>query len=201
MRRVPEARRRSASCTIFATVSAASFLLVPITPLGPRLIQPTTYSPREREPVVAHAAAIVADQAAALVERHVVDGTAAVADRAQHEPAFDLLQLTPVATARRPPVASGSIRLRTTRTPRHRTVLAVTQQRDGRAQEAQADAMAVPRRLAVGVLAQQLDVAPRGGVGLLLEPARRCARRARGRRRRRARRRAPARRARAAPDS
>ena len=40
----------SASSTIRATVSAASFLLVPITPDGPRLIQPTAYSPRRAAP-------------------------------------------------------------------------------------------------------------------------------------------------------
>jgi hypothetical protein len=43
-------RPASASATILATVSAASFLLVPITPLGPRLIHPTTYSPRRERP-------------------------------------------------------------------------------------------------------------------------------------------------------
>ncbi len=57
--RAPPAGRRSAgrvaacpagkrSSSIASTVSCASFLLVPITPDGPRLIQPTTYSPRRR---------------------------------------------------------------------------------------------------------------------------------------------------------
>ena len=36
---------RARSASIASTVSCASFLFVPITPEGPRLIQPTTYSP------------------------------------------------------------------------------------------------------------------------------------------------------------
>ena len=40
----------ASSSRIRATVSAASFLLVPITPDGPRLIQPTQYSPGPTRP-------------------------------------------------------------------------------------------------------------------------------------------------------
>ena len=44
LRRVP-VRPCSRSATIEVTVSAESGLLVPMTPLGPRLIQPATYTP------------------------------------------------------------------------------------------------------------------------------------------------------------
>ena len=73
----------SRSSRIRATVSVASFLLVPMTPDGPRLTQPTTYSPTSCSPLVAeHAPAEVGDQAAALVERDAGQRRAAVADRA-----------------------------------------------------------------------------------------------------------------------
>ena len=59
-------RAGSRSSKRWSTVSWASFLLVPITPLGPRLIQPTAYWPSTWSPVSgsSDAAALVADDAA-----------------------------------------------------------------------------------------------------------------------------------------
>ena len=45
-----DAPRRATSASSEVTVSTASDLLVPITPVGPRLIQPVTYSPAEKSP-------------------------------------------------------------------------------------------------------------------------------------------------------
>ena len=86
-----------------ATVSWASFLLVPITPDGPRLIQPTAYWPGTCSPRlwIGHPAALVGDHAAALVERDPVQPDALVADRAEDEPALDRLALAGVASADR----------------------------------------------------------------------------------------------------
>ena len=80
------AARRSSSSS--STVSVASFLFVPMTPLGPRLIQPATYTPgpRTRPPSFG----IVA---AALVERDAGERDAAVADAAEDEPARERLAL------------------------------------------------------------------------------------------------------------
>ena len=65
----------SRSSTILATVSAASFLLVPMTPDGPALDPADDVLAGWASPVLgADAPADVADQAAALVERDVVDG-------------------------------------------------------------------------------------------------------------------------------
>ena len=57
-------RPASRSSKIESTVSWASFLLVPITPLGPRLIQPTAYWPGDLLAGlgVEHAAALVGDR-------------------------------------------------------------------------------------------------------------------------------------------
>ena len=64
-----------------STVSWESFLLVPITPVGPRLIQPTTYSlrlPSTRPSVFGIVAAFV-------VERQPRGGHTAVADRPHYQ--------------------------------------------------------------------------------------------------------------------
>ena len=82
-RRDPRAR--------MSTVSWASRLLVPMMPVGPRLIQPTTYSPGSGAVVTEDAAAVVRDHRAALVEGEALERRPAVADRAEHEPALDLL--------------------------------------------------------------------------------------------------------------
>src|ERR671931_394972 len=66
---------RSASSISFTIVSVASFLFVPITPDGPRLIQPTAYSPGVGCPSSS------------------VTRPPAVADRAQHQPALEHLFL------------------------------------------------------------------------------------------------------------
>ena len=63
------ARPSAASASSAATVSRASCLLVPTTPLGPRLIQPATYSPGDGLPVAEHPAGLVRHRAGALVDR------------------------------------------------------------------------------------------------------------------------------------
>ena len=73
-------------------VSCESFLLVPITPDGPRLIQPTTN-------IVATAvdpAVAVGNGPALLVERQPGRGYAAIADRADHQLHGHLLALAGV---------------------------------------------------------------------------------------------------------
>ena len=135
--RVAAARPASRSSRTRATVSVAHFLFVPITPLGPRLIQPTAYSPTERLAVVADdAAALVADRAAGLVERDAGERRAAVADRAQDEPARDDLL---VARRARAEVLVDLVAHDAQ--PGDRAVLAVAEHRDRRAQEAQLDAV------------------------------------------------------------
>ena len=76
------------------------------------------------------------------------------------------------ATARSEPPEPSSIRLRTTRSPADRLAVAV-EDLQRRAQEAHDDAVALALRLARGVVAQDLDVALRGGVGGVgLQPGR-----------------------------
>ena len=121
--------------------------------------------------LVAHSAADIPDQSAALVERNVVDGPAAIADGAQDQPALDLLALTrwhrPKSTA---PVGLDPVARERKR--RDRSVVAVAQQGDGGAQKPQADAVGLTPRLARCKLAQQLHIAPGRRVGLLSEPTR-----------------------------
>src|SRR3954454_18460672 len=111
--------------------------------------------------VAGHPAALVADQAAALVERDPGQRQAAVADRAQHEPAGDDLLLVRGHGAQ----AAARVGLdAVAHHPHagHRAVLTLAEDLHRRAQEAQLDLALVPVRLASRVLAQQLDVAPRG---------------------------------------
>ena len=146
-------------------MSAASFLFVPMTPDGPRLTQPTTYSPHSCSPAVAgHAPALVADQPALVVERDAAERHAAVADRAEHEPAGDdLLLARGDGAAVLDPVLDDA-------DAGHRAVLAVAEDLDRRAQEAQLDAPVVAVRLALRVVAQDLDVALVGRLALALQP-------------------------------
>ena len=156
-------RRRS----IASTVSWASFLFVPITPEGPRLIQPTTYSPGSGVAGrgVEHAAPVVGDHAAALVEGNAGQRDAAVADRAEDETRRDRLallgRLGAQAAARQPATSS----LRTSSTAPRRPCSS-GMKADGREQEAQHDRAWRGPRGGARVGAQDLDVAPRGDVGL-----------------------------------
>src|SRR3954471_22135100 len=122
--------------------------------------------------VADHPAAVVADHAAALVERDPGQRQAAIADRAQHEPAGDDLLLVGGDGAQ----AAARVGLDAVAHHAHaghRAVLALAEDLHRRAQEAQLDLALVPVRLASRVLAQQLDVAPRGAVGLVRgEPGR-----------------------------
>ncbi|MDP9346596.1 MAG: hypothetical protein M3P44_12930, partial [Actinomycetota bacterium] len=99
------------------------------------MIQPTTYSPR-RAGLVADAPALVADQPAALVERDAVQRAAAVADRAQHEPALDHLLLTGGHRPHAPVVVLVELVDRDAHAG-HRAVLALAEDLERRAQEAQ----------------------------------------------------------------
>ena len=87
--------------------------------------------------LVAHAAAVVADQPARGVEGHVADGPAGVADRAEHEPAADDLLLAGRRRRGRPRSGCGR---RAGRSP------LVAEDLDRRAPELQADAPAVGAR-------------------------------------------------------
>ena len=83
------------SSSMHVTDSTESGLLVPTTPLGPRLIQPEVYRPmigclRLR---IDHAAALVEDDAPAIVKGHIRQRHAAIADRAEHQPRLDLFKL------------------------------------------------------------------------------------------------------------
>ena len=192
-RRLGELLPASPSATIFATVSAASFLFVPMTPDGPRLIQPERRTRRGAGGAVllAHAPALVADQAAPLVERDVVDRLAAVADRAQDDAALDLLLLAGGrrrAARRSRPARCGCARRRM---PLTGPSSPATEDRDRRAQELQRHAVwllplggcAARSRLRISTLLL------RGRARLLGQPLSRCARRAPARRGRRSRRR------------
>ena len=95
------------SSSIAATVSTESGLLVPMTPLGPRLIQPDAYSPVTTRPRVGieHAPLLVQDHAPALVERHAGQRDAPVPHRAKHQADIEILVLAGgprIEAARRP---------------------------------------------------------------------------------------------------
>ena len=136
---------------------------------GPRLIQPTAYSPGSGVAVVVgHAAAVVADQAAALVERHAGQRAAAVADRAQHQAAVDDLLLAGGDGAQR----RRGVRLDAGCAPRAAPLTAPSSPSPRistrRAQEAQLDPVRLARcgsRCAYSL--QDVDVAARGRVGLV----------------------------------
>ena len=92
--RRPRSRPARASSSNSSTVSVASFLLVPITPVGPRLIQPVQKTPGTGAPSVStHAAAGVRDDAPLLVERNAREPDAVIPDAAQHDPARNRLLL------------------------------------------------------------------------------------------------------------
>ena len=70
-----------------ATVSAASGLFVPITPVGPRLIHPPAYSPGSGcfESGSSTRPSVVEHDSPALVEGHARQGHAAIAHRPEDE--------------------------------------------------------------------------------------------------------------------
>ena len=86
-------------------VACAHFLFVPMIPLGPRLIQPVTYS---RSPTD-DAAPVIGDQAASVVERQSGHGASAVADRAEHEARRQRLGCARRACGERPVLAKDEL--------------------------------------------------------------------------------------------
>ena len=128
-------------------------------------------------------AASLAISSRSLVERHVRQRRAAVADRAEHGLRRHLDPLVGGACARRLPSA---VQLELVARERHRLDAAPAPvERQRREQEAQRDAPRLPARRARGVLAQDLDVAQRRRVGVRVGDARRRAPARRGRRPRR----------------
>ena len=83
--RAARRRRRAMSASSEATVSTASDLLVPITPVGPRLIQPVTYSSAEKPPSRITRPSACGTRPVLVVERHPGQRQPAVADRADHQ--------------------------------------------------------------------------------------------------------------------
>ena len=77
----PSAMSASSECT----VSTASDLFVPITPVGPRLIQPVAYSSVEKSPVADDPALRVGHPSGGVVEGHPVQPHPAIADGADDE--------------------------------------------------------------------------------------------------------------------
>ena len=104
--------RRPGPRTCTRRSRAASGLFVPITPVGPRLIQPARSRPdRLLRLGIEHAALVVQNHAPALVEGTPGSGDAAVADRAEDEPRRQLLELVrgPRLRARREVAASSRL--------------------------------------------------------------------------------------------
>src|SRR3954447_10677634 len=106
----------SASSATLATVSDASFLFVPMTPLAPRLIQPTAYSPGIGRPssVVTRPESLrISPRSSPKGQpgrgraREARQGLAAVAEGAQDEATFDRLLLAGGHRAQ----AAGGVRL------------------------------------------------------------------------------------------
>ena len=158
-----ESSAEGRSAKIASTVSWASFLLVPITPEGPRLIQPTTYSPGKGGAGggVEDAAGVVGDGGGALVEGDAGKGDAAVADRAKDEAGGDRLVLVGGLGAKTA-VGCGGEPVADERDGGEMTGGAGCE-RGGREQEAQDDALGPAGRRSRGVGAQKLDVASGGG--------------------------------------
>ena len=138
--------REARSASIASTVSWASFLFVPITPEGPRLIQPTTYSPGERLAAVGveHAPALVGDHRRALVEGDARQRDAAVADRAKHEPGGDPSRARSVGS-RAQRAARRADELVADELDGAEAAVRVRLERGGREQEAQHDPLAAAR--------------------------------------------------------
>ena len=111
---------------------------------------------------VEHAAAVVEDQAALLVEGHALDRDAGVADRAQHQPALELFALAGVPGAQRAALLDQLV------AADHDLLdLAVALDLDRRGEEAQDDPLSLALGLALGELAQRLDVDAGRLVGLV----------------------------------
>ena len=157
----PVGRRRGhgparASSSRSSMVSTASFLFVPMTPVGPRLIHPATYSPLDRLALlVEDTARRVRDRPALLVERHARKGRAAVADAPEHDPARDHL----VLVGRNRPHAPGAVGLEAVAHDLDALHLVLAKDRDRRDAKSEPHAAQLPLRHAPGELPQDLEVA------------------------------------------
>src|SRR3954452_11972033 len=144
-------------------------LVGPEDPGGPALDPADGVHARQRLAVRrVHAATLVGQHEAALLERDPGQGDRAVADRAQHEPAGDRLDVVAGgAGAQGAVVAAHDL----VALDADRLDGAVADDLDRRAQEAQHDAARRVRpRRARGELAQELDVLARGEGALAVEP-------------------------------
>ena len=154
------------SSKIELTVSFASFLLVPITPLGPRLIQPDGVHALHLFAGlwVAGAPVVVRDRSGALVERATPRGHALVADRAENQAAFDLLALPGIDRAHATVLFAQLV-------PAYddRFDLPVTANLDRGGEEAQDDPLRLARRLALGVVGEESSRFSRELVGVLAD--------------------------------
>src|SRR5436190_5036098 len=118
-----------------------------------------------RATAVQHAAALVRDHAAPLVERHAGQRHPAVPDRAEDEPARDLLRLLGGLWPKRAVLAAVQL----VADDADRLYLAVTDDFHRGDQETEHDATVAPHRRLGGVLAEYLDVLARGDVALALD--------------------------------
>ena len=136
-RRRAARRPARASASSRSTVSVASFLFVPITPLGPRLIQPGAVGParrRRRGPPRSGSSPL------RVVEGHAGQRDALVADAAEDETGRDHLALAGRARDERPPSSTSSLRTTSTASTRPSPT-----ERDRRGEEAQARSAAACR--------------------------------------------------------
>src|SRR5687768_14524150 len=116
-----------------------------------------------RAVLVANPAALVADQATARIERNSRERTPAVADRADHEPAGDHLLL---------PRWHGAAVLQSVAghaDTGHGTMFAIAEELDRRTQEPQRDAPAGGAGRPLGMAPQDLDVAARRGLQVVVD--------------------------------
>ena len=154
-------RRRAApsaaSASSEATVSRASCLLVPTTPLGPRLIQPATYSPGDGCPSRSTRPVLVRHGARPLVDRQAGQRRAEVAHRADDEVGRQHVQL---AGAHRPALAvdRGALHL-------HAGDPVLAEQPHGPGEEAQAQPGTARLGHVVGPAAQHGEIAGDVAVG------------------------------------
>src|SRR4051812_20772679 len=116
---------------------------------------------------VVDGAAVVVDQAAAVIERQPLDRDALVADRTQHHPALDRLALAGVDRADAAVFAALQLVL-----PDDDPLdLALALDLDGGAEEAERDLLGLALGLAAGEVGEDLDVAAVGRIGVVgVEP-------------------------------
>jgi hypothetical protein len=135
--------------------------LVGVLLVGPDHAAGTALGPADDVLATPHPSALVRDQPALLVERHLGERRAPVADRAEHRLRRNLDSLIARAGAQGP-VGGGLERVTH---ERHRLDVTRTVQSNRREQEAQHDLARLGGERTGGVLAQDLDVALGGGGG------------------------------------